>query len=406
MRDSRKSPSADNTDPPGQRAPVMATLLFLIGFGAFLLWRSQRLAPSEDALLSGAPQKKASATAQSANTAPTRLPSGQRLAYSATDTPQDVANERLAQARHTLEGYKLWARYPPSSRPLSEMPDLQKPHTVQPSTQPLATSDGKVTQKARVTLEQDRLYLLGDEAARLQISCKSSASPAPCTVLSAAATSNPTLDNSAMVGPAPVNFVTDDQGRAVGSFQPSKEGFSSYHGGIGIDAKVRVGAEEGMANFQLIYTPSAPARFTGQIREAMEEGSLCLYVQTDVAKAGRYILTGRVDDAEGDGFAYLEFNDLLETGLRDVRMCIFGLLVIDQRAKTPFTLRDLEGYLLFEDRNPDRELMSVIEGKVHTTKMYDESAFSSAEWQSEEKTRHLEEFGKNVEKVIDEGEEP
>jgi len=113
-----------------------------------------------------------------------------------------------------------------------------------------------------------------------------------------------------------------------------------------------------------------------------------------------------VDGAEGDGFAYLEFNDLIEAGLREARMCIFGLLVIDQRAKTPFTLRDVEGFLLLEDRDPDRELMSLLEGKVYTTKTYEESAFSSAEWQSEEKTRHLEEFGKDVEKGIDEGGEP
>jgi hypothetical protein len=55
--------------------------------------------------------------------------------------------------------------------------------------------------------------------------------------------------------------------------QPAKEGFSSYHGGIGIDVKLRIGNEEGIAIFQLIYTPSAPARFSGKFREAMESGS-------------------------------------------------------------------------------------------------------------------------------------
>jgi hypothetical protein len=55
----------------------------------------------------------------------------------------------------------------------------------------------------------------------------------------------------------------------------------------------------------------------------MGNGALCLCVQMDVAKVGRYVLAGRVDDAEGDGFAYLEFDDLLGTGLKEARMCIF-----------------------------------------------------------------------------------
>ncbi len=395
---SKKQGNAGMPEIPKRGIGILG-VLFLVAFGAFQLWRSKRPAASEDALL--AAKAPPQAKPQTSNALVPRQ-SSHPLTYSPNDAASDIANKRLARARHTLEGYKLWARYPPSSRPLSEMPDLQKPHSVQPSTQPLAKSDGKPTSKARVTLSQDRIYLVGDEVAHLRVSCI----PAACEVLSATATSATKLDNSAMIGPTPVKFVTDEQGNAVAPLQPANEGFSSYHGGIGIDLKVRVGSEEGFANFQLIYTPAAPARFTGKIREVMEDGSLCLYVEMDVTKAGRYILTGRVNDAEGEGFAYLEFNNLIEAGLREARMCIFGLLVIDQRAKTPFTLRDLEGFLLLEDRDPDRELMSLIEGKVHTTKTYEESAFSNAEWQSEEKTRTIDEFGKDVEKGIDEGGEP
>ncbi len=388
-----------------RRGLIFVSLLVFAAGIVFFAWRSRNKAPSEDALLDTTLPRVAPVSSSS-NTTPRSLPPGKKVTFSPNDTPQDVADERLAQARHTLEGYKIWARYPPGSRPLSEMPDLQKPHSVQPSTHPLATADGSTTKKARVTLEQDRLYLVGDESAKLHITCRSSDTTAGCQVLSAMATSVPSTDNAMVIGPAPVTFADDGQGGAVASFGPAKEGFSSYHGGIGIDVKVRVASEEGLANFQLIYTPSAPARFTGKMREAMENGSLCLYVQMDVSKAGRYVLRGRVDDAQGDGFAYLEWNDLMEAGLREAKMCIFGLLVIDQHAQSPFILRDLEGLVLFEDRDPDRELMSVLEGNVYTTKKYEESAFSNAEWQSEEKTRHLEEFGKDVDKAIDEGGEP
>jgi hypothetical protein len=388
-----------------RRGLIFGSLLVLVAGIVFFVWQSRSKAPSEDALLDTTLPKKAPVS-RGSNAAPRPLPPGKSVTFSPNDTPQDIADKRLARARHTLEGYKIWARYPPGSRPLSEMPDLQKPHSVQPSTQPLATADGNATKKARVTLNQDRLYLVGDESAKLHISCTTSDSPARCEVLSAMATSVPSSDNVMAVGPVPVPFTDDGQGGAVASFGPAKEGFSSYHGGIDIKVDIRVGAEEGRANFHVIYTPSAPARFTGKIREAIEDGSLCLYVQMDVAKAGRYVLMGRVNDAQGEGFAYLEFNELMETGLRDAKMCVFGLLVLDQRAQSPFVLRDLEGFVLFEDRNPDRELMSVLEGNVYTTKKYEESAFSSAEWQSDEKTRHIDEFGKDVDKGIDEGGEP
>jgi hypothetical protein len=402
----RKRPSTETVNKSkAQRRAYGVASFFVAVLIAFFAWRSRGKAPSEDALLNTASSNRPPAS-RASNAALPRSSAGKKLTDSANDTDQDTANKRLEQARHTLEGYKLWARYPPGSRPLSEMPDLQKPHSVQPSTQPLATSDGSTTKKAKVTLEQDRLYLVGDESAKLRMTCTTSGSPARCEVLSAMATSAMTKDNSQLIGPAPVAFGDDGQGGALASFGPAKEGFSSYHGGIGIDVKVRVGSEEGMASFQVIYTPSAPARFTGKIREAMENGSLCLYVQMDVSKAGRYVLTGRVEDTQHEGFAYLEWNDLMETGLREAKMCIFGLLVLDQRAQSPFVLRDLEGLVLFEDRNPDRELMSALEGNVYTTKKYEESAFSNAEWQSEEKTRHIEEFGKDVEKGIDEGGEP
>jgi hypothetical protein len=404
----RKMDTGQSQSKAARRSFALFGILIAAGLG-LLVFRSIRSTPSEETLLAGNASKKSDAPRPGSSLENRRAPGSWNTAPSgAADESGDVAQGRLDRARNALEGYKLWARYPPSSRPLSEMPDLQKPHSAQPSHQPLATSDGKVT-KARVTLEQDRLYLVGDESARMSISCQTSDGPARCEVLSAAAGIPPTEPKAGTIGPNPVAFVDDGTGRVSAVFAPAKEGFSAHHGGIVIDTKVRIGSEEGSASFHFIYTPAPPARFTGKIREVLEDGSLCLYLEMAVDKPGRYVLAGRVDDAGGDGFGYLEWNDLLEAGQREACMCIFGLLVHDQRAESPFVLRDVEGYLLLEDRDPDRELMSVLEGKVYTTKTYPESAFSSAEWQSEEKTRHLEEYQNDVGKAeegADESDKP
>ncbi len=53
----------------------------------------------------------------------------------------------------------------------------------------------------------------------------------------------------------------------------------------------------------------APALFTGKVRDVIEDGSLSLYVGMQVAKPGRYVISARVDGADGKSFAYLRFID-------------------------------------------------------------------------------------------------
>ena len=41
----------------------------------------------------------------------------------------------------------------------------------------------------------------------------------------------------------------------------------------------------------------------------MQDGSLDFYLKADVREPGRYVVTGRVDDANGRPFALLSFNE-------------------------------------------------------------------------------------------------
>ncbi|MDI3286215.1 hypothetical protein [Polyangium sp. 15x6] len=384
---------------PGRRRLVIGAAV--LAAGLLLFWQRDRLsprrAPSEDEILAAAP-------AHSAGSAPGRDQNGPKPRWmpaagedGAEESARKIAEKRLERARHTLEGYVQATRYPPGARPLSEKPDLQKPHSVAKNTLPLARPDHKLTD-ARVTLEQDRMYLVGDEAARLVVSCTTSDGPARCEVLRAEARVPETMPQASTMPPARVAFADEGAGGSAiaALFAPAKEGFGGYHGPIAVNLDLRIEGEEGAAQFNLVYTPAPPARFTGDVREVIENGSLCLYLRLAVDKPGRYVVVGRVDDAEGDGFAYLEHNDPLGAGAQEAKMCIFGKLVLDERAKSPFVLRDVEAYLLKEDTYPDRELVPGRDGPFHTTKAYPESVFSDAEWQSEERDRHIKEFTKNV----------
>jgi len=75
---------------------------------------------------------------------------------------------------------------------------------------------------------------------------------------------------------------------------------------------------------------------------------------------------------------------------------VFGKLIRDKQAAFPLTLRDVEGFLLKPDAFPDRVMLARLPGTVHTSKSYPLAFFSAAEWQSEERTRYLDELGKDV----------
>ena len=113
-------------------------------------------------------------------------------------------------------------------------------------------------------------------------------------------------------------------------------------------------------------------------------------------EAGRYVVHGRVDDANGDPVALVSFNDEVPQGAQEFRLTMFGKLVRDVKPAFPLVLRDVDAFLLRHDTFPDRSMMSRRSGKVHTSQDYALDSFSAAEWNGEERARYLAELGKDV----------
>jgi len=61
----------------------------------------------------------------------------------------------------------------------------------------------------------------------------------------------------------------------------------------------------------------------------------------------------------------------------------------------PLRLRDVEGYLLREDRDPDRLLLPRREGKVFDSRTRSLDGIPDDEWQSEERSRYLAEYAQD-----------
>lgn len=371
----------------------LVVLPLLIGGVLLVLVLSRRTPPPPVA--SGAPHLRLPELA---------APDPQRLSASAdrgSDTAgqPDLAALRLERAQRTLDTYVQATKYPPTSRPLSEHPDQIEPLNKVDHRQFLVPGG-----QSRLRLRYDRSFLVGDDAVVIRLSGEDSdGNPLPCEIVSASATEAPFSSDAGRHSAVTLSFTGDGHGGGAVTgtftmrFQPARQGFAQHLGGIRIAVRARVGDEEGTTGFDVYYTPTPPAVFTRAVREVLENGSLSLYLGINVHKAGHYIITARADDTTGNGFAYLSFNDEVQEGAREIPLVLFGKLIRDRHAGAPFRLRDVEGFLLKEDTDPDRELVQPLLGTVHTTQAYPESAFSDEEWQSEQRTRTIDEFTRNLE---------
>jgi hypothetical protein len=308
--------------------------------------------------------------------------------------PIELLEARLERVRSNLERYREATKYPPTSQPLSMHPDQVEPHSVSPRRLPLMGPDRKPSDKVAVILRQDYYYLAGSEAVTFTVECGTVDGTVPCEVLSSTAMAPGGTQR------AEVPFTPEAGGAVhVAMFQPGAEGFADYYGSIHVELSIRIAGETGAAAFDLEYTPRPPAVFTGRVSEKLVKGSLVLGVEMQIEKPGRYVLAARVDDSAGRSFGYVSFNEELPKGRVEAALVVFGKVILDEKATSPFRLRDVEGFLLKENVAPDRELLPTLEGVVHTTKAYRDQDFSAEEWQSEERDRHLDEFERDVERA-------
>ena len=176
---------------------------------------------------------------------------------------------------------------------------------------------------------------------------------------------------------------------------PSTQGFAGFAGTIRILVFVRADGKEGVAHFDVVYTEDVPAAW-GTVREAQEAGSLNFYLKANVRVAGRYVVSGRIDDARGQPFALVSFNEEVAAGVQEFKLHLFGALIRDKRPIFPLRLRDVDGFLLIPDKFPDRLMMARLAGVVHVSGNYTADSFSPNEWSSEERDRYLAEYGRDL----------
>ena len=314
-------------------------------------------------------------------------------------------SKHLEELDHTLCTYREATKYPNTSRPISEHPDQVYPNRPVEEQHAMRKEGGGKDASVQIHTSQSRVYMVTGESVTFTIKALSKEGKPLSIYVNRALASGIGAQGGRQTPQLPLSIADDgSNGDAVandgvlsGQLSPAQSGFASFAGTIRTELKYTVDGRAGVVLFDVIYSPDTPATWVGAIRETMEGGSLNFYLKTNVRTPGRYLVSGRVDDANGKPVALVTYNDLLAQGNGEIRLTVVGKLLRDQAPVFPLTLRDVDAFLLKEDADPDRALMPRLEGAAHVTKTYPLKSFSDAEWQSEERSRYLAEYSKDVE---------
>jgi hypothetical protein len=373
--------------------------------GGWAAWPPDDAPGRTQALADAAPAGATSAasTPRPVGTARPGPPDGQEV--------RALWQQRLERSRQVYDQYRHATRYPPESRPINEHPDQKYPNRPIEEERPLRLPGTPAREGVMLRTTQERVFVQGDETVLLTVEAHDSQGQRlPLQVQRAFAHEGGTGARPSSVAPRDVEFRDDgrggdllaDDGVLSLRLQPASQGFADLSGLIRVEAALQSGDQPGFVYFDIVYSPSVPATWVPGVREAVENGSLNLYLRAEVKQPGRYVVSGRLDDTDGRPFALARFNEELATGPREIRLQVFGKLLRDGQPHFPLTLRDVDGFLLRPDAFPDRALMPRLPGTVHVTRLYASARFSDAEWASAERDRYLAEYGKDLKQAEDE----
>lgn len=323
-------------------------------------------------------------------------------ALSARLAQREALLQRLERARLTLATYREQTRYPHESRPITEHPDQLRPFTPIHERLPLRFPGARsAVPGVHILTQQDRVFMSGDEVVKISVSAQDDGGQTlPLLVTRAVAFDLPDPRQAAGRPQLALNFTSPGDGIYSAQFQPSQTAFADYAGTLRLQVTLNQDGRQGVVNFDVVYQPLVPAEW-GTVIDRVADGSLDFLVGLNVRQAGRYVVTARVDDANGQPFALVTFNDELGSGSQVARLRLFGKLLRDGAPAMPLRLRDMQGFLLLPDRFPDRAMLARREGVVYRSASYALKAFSDAEWSSEERDRYLAELGKDVSQLED-----
>lgn len=309
-----------------------------------------------------------------------------------------------------LKSYVEYARYPPLSRPLRpEMKHLLQPNLRYETWEPagIPPADDRDWQAPyHYLLTADRYFLTGDETINFSLETQRDPdeddSRIELTIREASihrGLKQPRDDTRRV---ADLKFEWNEKaGKYTASLQPAATTGLAAHAGP-IRLRLRYGQagtqEDNTATLVFEYYPEnkIPARFTGNFREEVKEGSLWVYAELDVKQAGWYNLDANLTDAGDVPIAFARYKGELKQGRQEAPIQFFGKVIRDKDGESPFRVHGLRGFLALEPKPGEqpaveggRLVVPIYAGEYKTARYNDSEVFSEAEWEHPSKQMRL-----------------
>ncbi len=144
------------------------------------------------------------------------------------------------------------------------------------------------------------------------------------------------------------------------------------------------------AQLSFVFNPPAtiPARFTGEFRDEVVDGSIVVYAGVEVETAGHYLVDCNLYDSDESPVAWSRFKGRITADTTEVPLRFFGKAILDAEPRAPFSLGQLRGSLYVEGQQPDTHMMLPFDGE-YTLETSSLTGISDAEWDSETKRRKV-----------------
>lgn len=301
----------------------------------------------------------------------------------------------LISPQQALEDYQKLSIYPPNSRPLSrENIDLLMPN--RRYEQPLPIEKGS---DIYYLFTADKYRVIGDDTITFVLMVLQGTKPdserIPIAITHSVIKKGNNLKTARYL--TELSLAKNTNGDYTVDFNcaqsfPAEKKAATYWA----EVEFTIGKEKYDAAIPFEYFPqnTVPAKFTGNFRDYIKDGSLYIDVEVEVFRKGYYIIDANLFDIELEPVAYsIEKRDL-QTGKQWVPLLFFGKVLLDKKAKPPFVLRDLRGYRFIEATTPDpefmdREMLKPYDGE-YKTRLSTVSGLSEKEWDDEQKRRRIE----------------
>jgi len=382
--------------PSRRRRP--AALLALVGLGAFLIWWLAREDEAEVELEEIEDVSFAEGRVPSPPGTPPTDVSPAQPGREALPPRFGQPAEGAAEQTGAVESYLARTQYPPASRPLNAQ---QHQDLIDWNARDEYATPTRENPDVTILYSGERFFVLGtQEAIHTYIDVRRSGRAIPIRVLDALVEAHVRTEGERSVSEPVTLTYREQDGRQVNDFDPSA---------LGLDRPARLrfqvrfdwgGSEPAVRQLWFNYYPQASltGRFTGQFREAVEEGSLALYAEVEIRKAGWFNIDCNLWDSQDLPVAWARFKGELTEGTHEVRLPYFGKVLVDSESQPPWHIGELRGQLFNPGGFPPEELMEPFEGDYQTAP-YSLDDFSDERWDDPRREEMLE----GLQRAEDEG---